>query len=375
MKVVIDNKIPFIKNVLEYYADVEYLEGSKITKERLQDTNALIIRTRTKCNAELLENTKVKFIASATIGYDHIDIQYCNSKGIKWVNAPGCNSGSVMQYMASALLHYAHQNNIDLKDRVLGVIGVGNVGSKIVKLSEILDMRVILNDPPKVRKEGLCGFLSLDSVLREADIITFHVPLIGTGEDKTYHIADKHFFERCNKGTIIINTSRGEVIDSVSLKVELGSGRLSGTILDVWENEPNIDTELLELASIATPHIAGYSADGKANGTKMAVQQFSRFFDLGLDDWEPDDIPRVKEPDIFCDGRNKSFQEILTEICLLTYPIETENTWLRDDYKKFESYRGYYPLRREYFNYTVYPSNIKESDLVKLRRLGFKIGK
>ena len=375
MKVIIDDKIPFIKRVLELYADVEYYAGKTITREMLIDADAIIIRTRTKCNADLLEGTTVKFIASATIGYDHIDTQYCDKKGIFWTNAPGCNSGSVMQYMASALLFYARQKNINLKDRVLGVVGVGNVGRKIVKLAEVLDMRVILNDPPKVREEGLCGFISLDGVLREADIISFHVPLNMSGEDKTYHLADADFIEKMNEGSILINTSRGEVVDTLALKSALEKGKLSGAIIDVWENEPDIDTELLNQVTIATPHIAGYSADGKANGTKMAVRQFSRFFGLGLDDWEPDDVPQVKGPEIFCDGRNKSFQEIVTEICLQTYPIQTENNWLRDDCKKFEIYRGNYPVRREFFNYTITLSNVNGEEIKKLERLGFKVKK
>ena len=215
MKVIIDDKIPFIKNALELYADVEYLAGNAITRDKLKDADAIIIRTRTKCNTELLEGTKVKFIASATIGYDHIDTQYCEEKDIFWTNAPGCNSGSVLQYMTSALLFYARQKNIDLKDRVLGVVGVGNVGRKIVKLAEVLDMRVVLNDPPKVREEGLCGFISLEGVLREADIISFHVPLNMNGEDKTYHLADTNFIEKMIDGSVLINTSRGEVVDTL----------------------------------------------------------------------------------------------------------------------------------------------------------------
>ncbi len=375
MKVIIDNKIPFIKNILEPYADVEYLAGNSITKEKLKNTDAIIIRTRTKCDAELLEGTAVKFIASATIGCDHIDIQYCEKNSIQWTNAPGCNSGSVLQYVASALLYYARQKNIKLNNRVLGIIGVGNVGRNILKLAEVLDMRVVLNDPPRVRNEGLCGFLSLDGILREVDIISFHVPLNLTGEDKTFHLAGKHFFEKINEGTLLINTSRGEVVDTATLKDMVKSGKLSDAILDVWENEPDIDTELLEKVYIATPHIAGYSADGKANGTQMTIQQFSRFFNLGLDDWQPDNIPAVKKSDIFCDGLNKSFQDILTEIILQTYPIDRENSWLHSDPKKFETYRGNYPLRREFFTYNIKTSNVKEGDIKRLKRLGFKVDK
>lgn len=166
MKVIIDDKIPFIKGVLEPYANVEYMAGNSITRKNLTDVDALIIRTRTKCNATLLKGTQVKFIASATIGHDHIDTAFCKANSITWTNAPGCNSGSVMQYVASALVFFAQQNNMILKDHVLGVVGVGNVGRKIIKLAEILDMHVLLNDPPRVRAEGVCGFISLDGIFK-----------------------------------------------------------------------------------------------------------------------------------------------------------------------------------------------------------------
>ncbi len=373
MKVVVDDKIPFIKGELEPYADVIYMEGNSIRKENLIHADALIIRTRTKCNAALLEGTKVKFIASATIGYDHIDTEYCYRNGIKWTNAPGCNSGSVMQYIASVILYYALQKNIILKNRVLGVVGVGNVGRKIVKLAEILAIQVVLNDPPRAREEGICGYVSLDGIMREADIITLHVPLNLEGDDKTYHLADQRFFEKINKGLLFINTSRGEVVDTIALKQALTNETVSDAVLDVWEHEPDIDTDLLKNIFIGTPHIAGYSADGKANGTKMVVRQFSSFYNLGLDDWEPDEIPPAENPVIACNGQGKTFQEIATDVVLKTYPIIFESKWLENDPKEFESYRNNYPLRREFSAYTIQAENIKESDIKKLRLLGFKV--
>ena len=177
MKVIIDNKIPLLQGVLEPFIDVEYYPGKEISKEKVRDADALIIRTRTKCNADLLEGTSIKFIATATIGYDHIDTEYCKSRGIAWTNAPGCNSGSVMQFIASAILTWAKEKQINIEDRVLGVVGVGNVGNKVVRLAENLGMQVLLNDPPRERTEGKCGFVSLKGILRDADIITLHVPL------------------------------------------------------------------------------------------------------------------------------------------------------------------------------------------------------
>jgi erythronate-4-phosphate dehydrogenase len=373
MKIVIDDKIPYINHALDNYAEVECLPAIAISKSKLVDCDAMIIRTRTRCDAELLEGTSVKFIASATIGYDHIDTSYCKSHGITWTNAPGCNSGSVMQYLAAALLYYAKQNNIILKDRVLGVIGVGNVGKKIVRLAEILEMQVLLNDPPRERNEGICGFLTIESIMKEADIISFHVPLNREGQDKTYHLADKDFFSKLNPGTVLINTSRGEVVDTQSLIQFLNEDKMSAAILDVWEDEPDINRELLLKTCIATPHIAGYSVDGKANGTKIAVRSLSQFFGLGLDKWEPKKIPAIENPVIFCNGKKKTFQEIVTELVMQTYPIQNEISWLRTHPEKFEQYRGDYPVRREFFAYTVKVENMSNNDMLRLKRLGFRI--
>lgn len=372
MKVIADDKIPFLRGVLEPFLDIEYVPGKDISREMLHEVDALLIRTRTRCNKELLEGTSVSFIATATIGYDHIDTDYCKKQGITWTNAPGCNSGSVLQYVASALLLYSKQNNIDLSQRVMGVVGVGNVGSKIVKLAEILGMQVILCDPPRARREGACGFMSLEGIKREADIISMHVPLNLVGEDITHHLVDDNFLTKLNDDTLLINSSRGEVVSTESLKRELRQKKLT-SIIDVWENEPTIDSELLDLAYIATPHIAGYSADGKANGTQMSVQALSRFFNLGLDNWEPDEIPLPDSSEIHCNGLNKSFQEILTEVVLQTYDITIDNSWLRNDIGRFELYRSNYPIRREFRAFKIKCPNIKDDDKKKLRKLGFKI--
>ncbi len=358
MKIVADEKIPFLKNVLEPFADVEYYPGIQIDRNKVKDADGLIVRTRTICNADLLEGTNVKFIASATIGFDHIDTKYCKENNIYWTNVPGCNSGSVMQYIAAAILLYAKEKKIDLSNRVLGVIGVGNVGKKVVHLAEILGLQVVLNDPPRERAEGPCGFVSLNGVFREADIISLHVPLNLSGEDRTYHMVDDKFIERLKTGTLLINSSRGDVIDTSSLKRHLKRGLHCDVVLDVWENEPYIDLELLYDTFLATPHIAGYSADGKANGTKTAIQTLSRFFNLGLNDWEPENIPVPEDSEIIYDGRNKKFQEIVTDLVLHTYNIRNDDRNLRNATSDFELLRGNYPLRREFTTYKLSIKNI-----------------
>lgn len=373
MKVVVDNKIPFIKGVLEPFIDVEYYAGSEINEDIVKEADALIVRTRTKCNETLLQGSKLKFIATATIGYDHIDTEYCKNNGIHWTNAPGCNAGSVMQYIASALLTYTKELNIDIRNKVLGVIGVGNVGKCIVRLAECIGMQVLLNDPPRAKAEGPCGFISLKGLQREADIITCHVPLIHNGEYKTHHLIDSEFLKKTNKGTLLINSSRGEVIDTKAVKSALISKELMDVILDVWENEPGIDMELLNMACFGTSHIAGYSTDGKANATMMSVRALSQFFNLGIDDWEPDELPVPEKTMIKFDAANMSLQEILTESVLPTYSIMRDDEILRKAPADFEKHRGNYPLRREFKAYQLSISNLSDANRRILMRMGFNI--
>jgi erythronate-4-phosphate dehydrogenase len=373
MLIIADDKIPFLKGVLEPFMDIEYFPGTSITKDRVKDADALIVRTRTQCNANLLEGSKVRFIATATIGYDHIDTAYCTKKGITWTNAAGSNSGSVMQYIAAALLEYSSYKKIDLKDHVLGVIGVGNVGKKVIRFAEALGMGIVINDPPRARKEGPCGFVSIDGILREADIITLHVPLIRTGEDRTFHMIDDPFLERINKGSLLINTSRGEVVDPVALKRAFYNDRLSTAILDVWENEPRIDQDLLDSVFIGTSHIAGYSVDGKAKATAMAVNALSRYFNLGIEEWEPYDLPGPQNTVIQYNGRDKSLQETLFYLVKKTYDIRADDYALRSIPDGFENYRGNYPVRREFSAYQILIENLSERDKIALIRAGFTI--
>lgn len=372
MKIIIDNKIPFLFGVLEPFVDVVYVSGNKISREHCRDANALIVRTRTKCNAELLEGTSVKFIASATIGYDHIDTEYCEKNGIVWSNAPGCNSGSVKQWILSALLFYFRDKKIDLTKRTLGVIGVGNVGQKVVELAESLGLRVLLNDPPRQRNEGRCGFVSLETLLKECDILTFHVPLNREGEDKTYHLVDDDFVSRLNPGTVLINSSRGEVMCNKALLKGITQGKLGDVLLDVWEDEPNVNLELLEKTAIATPHIAGYSYDGKANGSSMAVQFLSRLLDLPLEVWFPDDIEPVAG-ELEVDAEGKSFYEVLSEVLECTYNIKDDDASLKNSPELFEKLRGSYSIRREPHCWQVKLLNDTDKYSERLKDVGFDV--
>lgn len=373
MKIIIDDKIPYIRGAFEKVAEVIYMPGAKTTADVVKDADALVTRTRTICNEKLLKGSKVKFIATATIGFDHIDTEYCAQNGIEWTNAPGCNSKSVEQYIASVLFVLAEREKWNLKDKCIGIVGVGNVGSKVARFAELLGMKVLLNDPPRERKEGKGLFVSLDKIMAEADIISLHVPLNMTGEDATFHLANEDFFLQLKNKPVIINSCRGEVVKTEAIKQALRQEKIKDFVCDCWENEPNIDLELLAMTTLATPHIAGYSKDGKALGTKMSVQAVSRFFGLGLDQWEPSHIEPPLNPTIQLDGLGLSEQKVLAQAILATYDIREDDKTFRNNTSLFEQLRGDYPVRREFTAFTIKPRNIDMDIIGKLKQLGFDI--
>lgn len=373
MKVVIDDKIPYIKGLLEPFADVVYLPGAKTTPQDVRDADALITRTRTRCNKDLLNESKVKYIATATIGYDHIDTDYCRENNIQWSNAPGCNAESVNQYIASALFSYSMKKRTELAGQTIGIVGVGNVGSKVARLCEIIGMKVLLNDPPREREEGPEQFVSLEQICEEADIISFHVPLNMSGQDATFHMVEPQFIESLQKKPLLINSCRGEVFDTEAVKTARKEGNISGLIIDCWENEPGLDKELLSLVDYGTPHIAGYSKDGKANGTRMSVDAIGRFFSLPEINWNPDIIEKPATLEFEIDGRQRREYSILAEAVLSTYDIENDHDSLIDNPEDFEKLRGEYPVRREFHAYTVEAKSVKTEVLKKLKQLNFNM--
>ena len=344
MKVIVDNKIPFIKEAIEKIADeVVYAPGKDLTPSLVKDADALIIRTRTHCNRGLLEGSKVKFIATATIGFDHIDTEYCREAGITWTNAPGCNSASVAQYLHSSLILLQESKGINLSEATIGIIGVGNVGSKVAKVAQELGMRVLLNDLPREDKEGKQNFSSLQTLAKECNVLTFHVPLYKEGKYRTYHLADTAFFQSLKQKPVIINTSRGEVIETDALLNALETKLMSDAIIDVWENEPTINLTLLKKVFLGTPHIAGYSADGKANATRMSLDALCRYFNIQADyQIIP---PAPSQPQITV--------ETLSDAYLQIYDPRQDSNALKTHPELFEKLRGDYPLRREKKAYTI----------------------
>ena len=331
MKIIIDMAIPFLRGVLEPFCKVEYIEGNCFTSEIVRDADALIVRTRTRCNAALLEGSRVRFIASATIGLDHIDLDYCLSHNITVTNSAGCNARGVLQWVSAALALLAKREGFRPEERTLGIVGVGNVGKLIKAYTEEWGFRTICSDPPRQECEG-CDFVTLEEVLRKADIVTLHTPLNGT----TYHLINSENVSLLHSGAALINASRGECLSTEATR------RNDLTyITDVWEGEPNLDGEHLSKSLVSTPHIAGYSTQGKANASAMAVQALSHHFALPLTTWYPCEVERI-EP------KNISWEEMcstIEEYC----DLQAESKTLQCSPEKFETLRNSYRYREEYF--------------------------
>ena len=370
MKILADAHIPYLKGVAEQFGQVSYLPGDEFTKEAVKGKDILIVRTVTHFDERILAGSNVKLICSATIGFDHIDTHYCEQNNIAWRTAPGCNAGSVEQYVTTSLLRMAQKHNFELKNKTIGIVGVGNVGKKVARACQVLGMKVLLNDPPREANEKSDLFVDLATIQNEADIITFHTPLSREGKNATYHLADKSFFDNLAKKPIIINTSRGAVVSNDALKNAIKENRISGAIIDTWENEPNIDNELLQIVDIATPHIAGYSADGKWNATKMSLETINTFFNLNK---QPVMLLPIMEPNkaIIDLSSLTNSDEQLSKALLYSYDPLIDSALLKKHPEKFYYFRSHYPLRREYKAYTVINANIQTATIAK--GLGFNI--
>ena len=340
MKIVADMDVPFLKGVFEPYAEVIYKKGIEISREDVADADALIVRTRTRCDAELLEGTSVRMVATATIGMDHIDLDYCASRGIKVANAEGCNAGGVMQYVFSALYGIAARKGIKIDGSTIGIVGVGNVGKRIEAMAEYLGFNILRCDPPRAEKEGPEGFCSLEHLLENSQIVTLHVPLDNT----TRGMANPAFFTLMQPGAIFINAARGEVVDEEALLE--ARPKLGAIVIDTWNNEPDVNEELIDAADIATPHIAGYSYQGKQNGTSMAVRAVAAHFGIAeLMDFFPEDELPEHQP-VHLDLKGKNHGEIAA-VLQYNYPIFTDDFRFRMEPHKFEKLRSDYQYRRE----------------------------
>ncbi|NLE67323.1 MAG: 4-phosphoerythronate dehydrogenase PdxB [Lentisphaerae bacterium] len=382
MKIVCSSNMPYAMEAFRQFGEVVLKPGRAITAADARDADALMIRSTTRVSRALLEGSRVRFVGTATIGVDHMDVAWMDSAGIRWCSAPGCNANSVSEYVTAALLCIGGRRGIALEGRTLGVIGVGNVGSRVVKKAEALGMRVLMNDPPRQAAEGGCAFTGLEALLRESDAVTLHVPMEKQGLHPTWHMAGNDFFKAMKPGAIFLNAARGAVVDSPALLRAMDAGRLSAVVLDTWEHEPEFPLELLLRVDLGTPHIAGHSFEGKVMGTLMVYREFCRHLGVAPT-WTPDALlPAPAVPELALDAAGRPDEDVLREAVRAVYDIERDDRDLRAGCpadgkaraEHFEGLRLKYWMRRE-FQYTrlnVAGGTARLAE--KLARLGFAAG-
>jgi erythronate-4-phosphate dehydrogenase len=375
MKIIADENIPFVRQCFGSAGDCLTVGGRQITTEILKDTDVLLVRSITKVDKDLLEGTNVKFVGTATIGFEHVDLEYLAEKKIGFASAPGSNANSVAEYIVSALLNLADKYKFDIAQKSIGIVGAGNVGSRIEKKARALGMKVVLNDPPLRRQTGDEKYRPIEEIFN-CDIVTLHTPLDFEGVDKTYHLADEKFFKSLKKDVIFFNTCRGGVHDTAALKRAASGGKIKAIVCDVWEDEPDIDIELVEIVDFGTPHIAGYSYDGKVTGMIMIYDAFCRHFGL-KSEFNADSFLPPPQVGQIAAGRDEK-RALLTAVNML-YDIKKDDEKLRQIIKiphekrgtYFDTLRKNYPVRREFQNTIVSAKDKKLQEVIK--GIGFRV--
>jgi erythronate-4-phosphate dehydrogenase len=380
MKIVADMNIPFVSECFSSIGQVEVVSSSQINSKVVSDADILLVRSVTKVNPQLLDGSKIKFVGTATIGFEHVDLEYLNSRGIGFASAPGSNANSVAEYIVAGLLYVAQKYGIELEGKSIGIVGCGNVGSRVAQKAHALGMELFLNDPPLKRQTSDKKYLPIGELF-DCDFLTVHTPLTFSGPDKTFHLMDENFFRNLKKDCIFFNTSRGAVVDGASLKKALQIGRLRASVLDVWENEPDIDLELLEMVDIGTPHIAGYSMDGKVAGMMMIYKAVCDYFDIKPVFGQESFLSGALSNSLSLPGGVSKEQSVLNDLVKKVYDIKKDDLALRKiidlpaDHRAeyFYQLRKEYPIRMEFQNVTVILGNGYNNLADKLRGIGFKI--
>lgn len=370
MKTVVAETVFLGKEAFETLGETMVVPDRQIGPDHLRNADALIIRSKTKAAAELLNGSAVRFVGTATAGFEHMDIPYLDEQGIGWTAAPGCNADSVADYITAALLFLHQTHGLELEGKTIGIIGVGQVGSRVARRAEALGLTCLLNDPPRTAYEGADSFTPLNLLLEESDIVTLHVPLVNEKPWPTRSMADSRFFEQMKPGAVFINAARGKVLDNEALLFTQKHGLISHAVLDVWNPEPNIRADMLNAATIGTPHIAGHSLEGKLNGTVQVYQEACRFF--GIEPvWNPAPLlPPIDTPRLDIDPAGKTRSEIQAEAVTALYDIRQD--FLKpEDIRRFDELRAGYRVRREFKNTTVYTHQNAQLWTPLFRQLGF----
>jgi erythronate-4-phosphate dehydrogenase len=346
----------------------------------LKNADVLLVRSITKVNEKLLDGTRIKFVGTATIGDEHIDKTFLESRGIGFASAPGSNANSVAEYIVATLLSIARKKKINLEGKSIGVVGVGHIGSLVEKKVQALGMQPVLNDPPLQRQTSDDKFRPIQELF-DCDFVSLHVPLTYEGDDKTYYMANDKFFNSLKRKCVFINTSRGGVVETKSLKSAINNDKLKAAILDVWENEPDIDYELLRNVDLGTPHIAGYSLDGKVNGMIMIYDAVCKYFGLSSDLNISSFLPDADKAEVKVDHGDKDWQQYLHETVQEVYAINRDDFNMREilmvpDQQRgefFDDLRKNYSVRREFQNTRIILDKPCEGLVKKLVGIGFKV--
>lgn len=378
IKIIADRNIPQVDRAFAHIGEVTLVDGRELRAEQLRDCEILLVRSVTRVDRALLQDSPVRFVGSATIGTDHVDLDYLQQRGIVFHNAPGCNAISAAEYVVTALLHFTQRKHIPLESLVVGVVGYGNVGSRVAARLAMLGCQIRVYDPPRAQYEQDREYTSWEQI-QSADVITAHVPLTRTGDYPTFHMFNHAFFSGLHEDALFINTSRGAAVDESALKQELSKGRRLNLILDVWQNEPLIDRELLAQAHLATPHIAGYSAEGKHRGLEMIYHAACEFLHCqpqwSLADALPSQSPLITPDKDFDD------MQLVRDLVAQAYDIDRDDRALRkacelEDAERgiaFDSLRKHYPVRREFAYYRVAIPVQRRHARELLSKLGFQL--
>ncbi|MEK7990792.1 MAG: 4-phosphoerythronate dehydrogenase PdxB [Thiotrichaceae bacterium] len=378
MKILADENIPLVVSAFSTIGEVHTIEGRSITPKDLHDVDILLVRSVTKVDKQLLKDSKVRFVGTATIGFDHIDLDYLRQNKIGFASAPGCNANSAAEYVISTLLILSQQKNFKLRDKTVGIIGCGNVGSNVLRKLQALDVRCLINDPPlQATENNQEGFVDLETVL-QADIVTLHVPLEKAGRYPTYHLINQAFLNQLSDGTILLNISRGDVADEAALTYSLINRPQLSVVFDVWPHEPSINPFLMQKAIIATPHIAGYSLDGKLRGTEMLYMAVCQYFQYAAAWQAKDYLPQSNVTELHFSEQTSETEALLMAVTAC-YDVRRDDALLRQMLHHpnpaiyFDQLRKTYPVRREFSSLKIkLPAN-KQGLQQKFEMLGFSV--
>jgi erythronate-4-phosphate dehydrogenase len=381
MKIICAASVMLGREAFETLGEVLLVPDRQINRDTVRDADALIIRSKTDVTRALLEGSRVSFVGTATAGFDHIDTDYLAQADVAWYAAAGCNANSVAEYITTALLYVAQRHSFKLAGLTLGIIGVGQVGSRVARKAQLLGMRVLLNDPPLALKTGDPIYRPLEEILPQCDAVTLHTPLERKGPFPTEQLVNCRFFEQLKPGAIFINAARGEVMDTASVLLALEKNVVRHAILDVWEHEPVIARDLLAATDLGTPHIAGYSFEGLFNGTVQCYHELCRFMETTPRWKAPREITHPALPLITVEASGLNREETLARIILAAYDITADDRALRNgatlDDKAwgvhFDALRKNYPERREFAARQVHVRNAAAPLLNILQGLGFQL--